>query len=164
MVATVFTGSKRTQQTPTWGLSTLTHAAAVSVWRAQSSGLQLRAVCTVYPRGKCARLMPGLITVLWLHVDRFCLGRERDSMSKVGTTLKNKLRSLLLSFFLVLYVVFFTGENFDTFLSHPMVVALIVSVIFNIIFICVLCKMARRSYLQSRGTIVLWCVRKDVCL
>ncbi len=95
---TTFTGSKRIRETPTWESCTSTLTAAVSVWRAPSLD---RAVSTLYQRGTWACLMLGCTTVLSLHVDRYCLGKEQDWMLKVSNIYFKE------SFFFIVYFLLF---------------------------------------------------------
>lgn len=153
---TAFTGSKRIQETPLWECCTSTHRAAVSVSRALSSSLPHSAACTVYPRGMCPCLMLGCTTALWLHVERYCSGKDQNWMLEVRFFLYI-LKNLNFFLFWLVYIVFYVfTEKQDDIFPVPMlcvVAALLVSVILNVILISMLCKKARRKYLNSGGTI-----------
>lgn len=79
-----------------WESCTSTHTAAVSVWRMQRLGLLHRAVCTIYQKGMWMCLMLGLTTVLWLCVERYCLGKEQAWMLEVSNAqFQNSFQSYL---------------------------------------------------------------------
>lgn len=104
--------------------------------------------------------MSGRTTVLWLHAERCLLGKARDWMSWVRNicvkteTYYGFFHPLIFLFCLLydaLYVFAVKQDEAVPVLVKTVVAALVVSVIFNVIFCGTLCKIVQRKKCPSKG-------------
>lgn len=84
---TMCTGSDTAQETLNQESFTLKDKAVVSVRKASMLVLLHRRVFTAFPRTS-GSLMLEPTTVLWLHVERYCLGMKLSGISKVNHSFK----------------------------------------------------------------------------